>query len=167
MRTRTLTGRPAVLLDAQIAFRRLEDRLLFRVHHERTVFIPNLDHTNGIVRTIVRADRAPNAGGLVDHDLPAKRCAMDRTRGTADHTNRVGTMHAGIGHHHSSMGRPVSKKTRIVIVGGRAGAHAIVTPRATIQVDQHRGRAIEETVLGEEFEQVRTEFRRGVELRRF
>ena len=67
-------------------------------------------------------------------------------------------MHARIGHHNVIVRRPLANESRIVIMRCRTGPHAIVAPRAAIQVDQHRLRAVEEPVIGEEIKQAGIDF---------
>ena len=63
----------ARLIDAEIAFGRLHDRRAGRlVKDEAAVFVSNVDHANVVVRTIVGAGGAADAGVVVDDDLAAE-----------------------------------------------------------------------------------------------
>ena len=48
----------------------------------------------------------------------------------------------------------MAEKPRVVVVRGGARSHAVVAPRAAVQVDQHRGGAVEKPVLGHELQHV-------------
>ena len=67
-------------------------------------------------------------------------------------------MHARIGDHRCVVLRPLANESRIVVVRRRTRPHAIVAPRAAIQIDQHRLRAVEKPMVGEEIEHARVEF---------
>ena len=122
------------------------------------VFIAHFDHANGVVRTIVRARLATDARALVDDYLAAESVAVNRAGRAANHANRVRAMHAGIGDHDVPVDRAVAQETRIVVVRGRAGAHAIVATRATIQINHHRRRAVEKAILRQKLHHVRRRF---------
>ena len=71
----------------------------------------------------------------------------------------IGAVHAGLRHHDILVHRSVPKETRVVVVGGSTGAHAIVTARATVHIDEHGFRTVEKTVFREEFHEVRADLR--------
>ena len=74
-------------------------------------------------------------------------------------------MHAGVGDHQSLADRAVPQKPGIVVVRRRACPHTIVTARAAVQVDHHRRRAVEESVLGEKLQHVRADLGAGIDRR--
>lgn len=53
---------------------------------------------------------------------------------------------------------PWTQEARVVVVRRGAGADAIVAARAAVEVNDHRGRAVKKTVLGEKFENFRADF---------
>ena len=83
---------------------------------------------------------------------------MDRPGGTLNHAHGIEAVHTGLGHHVAALGRSVTEETRVVVVGGGAGADAIVAARATVQVDEHGGCAVDDPLLDQEFKQIRGDF---------
>ena len=64
-------------------------------------------------------------------------------------------MHARIRHHEVAMNLPVTHEARIVVMAGGAGPNAVITARAAIEIDQHRGRTVDEAVLDQKLHHVR------------
>src|ERR1700731_3864069 len=155
VRTSAHTGRAAELIDAEIAFGSLHDRSAGHfIEDERAGAISRLHHLDVVIRATVRAGRAANAGVIVDHNLTLERFAMDRTSGTTDHTNRINAVHAGVRDHNAIHLPPMADESWVVIVSRRASAHTIVTAGAAIQVDQHRRRAVNCSVVHEKLQHV-------------
>src|SRR6266496_4422037 len=95
VRTGALAGRTAKLFDAQIAFGRFEDRFHFLVHEKRAGLVADFDHANRVIGTVVEAGFAADAGGRIDHDLPAKSVPVNGAGGAADHAYWIHAVHAG------------------------------------------------------------------------
>ena len=107
------------------------------------------------VRAAVRTRAATDARAVVDPHGARIRIAGDRARRAADHAHRVDAMHTRIGHHDVIVLRPLPNEPRIVVVRRRARPHTIVAPRAAIEIDQHRLRAVEKPMIGEKVEHLR------------
>ena len=56
-------------------------------------------------------------------------------------------MHAGIGHHPVVEGLALAHEARVAVMGGGAGAHAVVAADAFVEVDQHRLGGVHETLF--------------------
>src|SRR5262245_2231557 len=163
MRTRPHACRTAELVHAQIALGCLQDRrLCLLVHDKLSLLVANLHHLNVVIRATVCAGCASNAGEIVDHDLALERFPMNCACGTPDHANRIDTMHTGICHHDPVELPTVTDEFRIIIVARSARAYAIITARTTIEVDQHRGSAVDVALLNQKLDHVRTELRFGL-----
>src|SRR5262245_24130601 len=121
MRASTLTSRPAELFNAQITFGGFEDRFAFRVLEELPAPIPDFNHADGVIGTVSGTDAAPDTSGGIDRHLASESLTMDRAGGTADHANGIDAMHAGVGHHKLSGGRPMPQEAWIIIMRRRAG----------------------------------------------
>ena len=52
---------------------------------------------------------------------------------------------------------PLADESRIVVVGGGTCADAIVAAGAAIEIDEHRFRAVEKAMVGEEVERPRVD----------
>src|SRR5439155_7319314 len=142
MRTGTLTRGPPVTFHAQIALGRLANRLVIFAHHEFTALIADVHHANRVVGAIVRTGFAANASDRIDDDLPGERLAVDRTGWTTDHANGIRAVHAGVGDHQPPTRGPMPEEPGIIVMCRGARAHAIVAPRAPIQINHHRRRAV-------------------------
>src|ERR1700730_2568164 len=143
VRTRALTGGTGELLDAEIALGGLENRhVRARVDGDDAVPIANLHHPDVVVRTAVRAGRAPDAGLVIDQDLTANLAAMDRSGRAADHAHGIDSVHAGTGHHVGAVLGTAAHEARVVLVRRRAGTYAVVAADTAVQIDHHRRRAV-------------------------
>ena len=96
------------------------------------------DHADIVVGTTGRTHAAADARRVVDYDLAPEGIAVYGPGGAADHTHRISTVHAGIGHHHVADRGTVANEARVVVVGCCAGAHTIIALGTAIQVDDHR-----------------------------
>ena len=84
---------------------------------------------------------------------------MDGAGGTADHADRVGAMHAGIGHHVVVEGSAVADEARIIAVALGTGLDAGVATHAAVEVDDHGGGPLDDAVLDQDFQRVGIDFR--------
>jgi hypothetical protein len=62
-------------------------------------------------------------------------------------------MHTRIGNHPVVMLLTVADKPRIVVMSRRTRADTVITPRATIQIDHHRLRPVDQPMLNQKLEQ--------------
>ena len=148
MRAGAHARRPAGTGGAQVALGGLHDRPLgIGVDQRRALEVSNLDHANVVVGTRVGAGSAADARVVVDDHHAAPLGAVDRARRATDHAHRVGAVHARIGHHPVIVSLAVADEHGIAAVGRGAGAHAVVAPRAAVEVDEHRLGAVDEPLL--------------------
>src|SRR5207249_1166598 len=108
-----------------------------------------------VIGASLGAGAAANAGVIVDDNLAADRAAMNGAGGAADHADRIHTVHAGIGDHEPVVLMPMPQKAGITVMGGGAGAHAVIAAGATVQVHHHGGGGIEKTVVHQKLDQLR------------
>jgi hypothetical protein len=80
---------------------------------------------------------------------------MDRAGRAADHADRIDAVHAGVRDLEPLELRPLAGKSRIVVVRGGTGPHAVVAAGAAIQVDHHRGGAVDEAIIDQKLQQPR------------
>jgi len=154
MRTGVLARWPSQLARAKVALRCLENGLLRRaIDDERASRIANLYHVNCLVRATIGAHAAADARAIVDAHGAIVDIARNRPGRAANHAHRVDAVHTRIGHHHVVMLRSLANEARVIVVRRRARPHAIVAASAAIQVDQHRLRAVEKTMIAEKIEQ--------------
>ena len=143
-----MTGGPARLIEAQIAFGRLDDRLFgVLVDDETPVLVADFDHTDVIVGAICGAGGATDAGIVVDHHLPALGIAVDGAGRAPNHANRIDAMHARVGDHVVFECPAVADETRIVVMALGAGLDAGVAAHAAVEVDKHGRGAHDEAVF--------------------
>src|SRR5579864_6744895 len=87
-------------------------------------------------RTALAAVVTADARVLVDGDLECAERPRDRTRRAADHADRIRALVAGLWHAPAPELRPFAHKPRNAAVRVRAGADAVVAPRAGAEVDE-------------------------------
>jgi hypothetical protein len=87
-------------------------------------------------------------------DHAGRLIANDRAGWTADHANRVVTLHARLGELQSVVNESLTYEPGVAIVGGGTGFHAIVAPGAAVQIDHHRLTSIVQSILNYEFKQL-------------
>ena len=112
-----LAGRTPRLFTAKVTFSRLLDGFsAFAVDQRIAVSITNMDHFDVAIRAAVRAGTAADAGLIIDNDMTGRLVATNCTRRTADHANRINTVHASAGNHQSVMNGSGSDKSGIIVV---------------------------------------------------
>jgi hypothetical protein len=62
---------------------------------------------------------------------------MNRPRGTTNHANRVSALHTGLNELQAIMARADTRKSRVTIVRTGTRFDAVITSRATMQIDDH------------------------------
>ena len=122
--------------------------------------VSHFDPPDRVVRTVVRACATTNASSIIDQHLPFGHVAVDRASWAFDHTNGVFAVHASIGHHDVVLNGAVAEKSRVVIVSARASEHAVIASRTAIQIDQHRCRAVDKSILDQELHEIRIDLGR-------
>jgi predicted RNA-binding protein with EMAP domain len=96
------------------------------------------------------AHAAADTDRFFDLDNTTGLVAMNRTGGTADHTYRVGAVHARLRELQTAVSNPVADKPWVAVVPCGARADTIVAPCAAVQVDHHRLLAVKKAVLNDE-----------------
>src|SRR5206468_8900091 len=119
---------------------------------ERAAGLADLHHLNVLIGTVLGAGGPADTRVVVDDHLAADRAAMDRASRATDHADRIHTVHAGIGDHEAVVLVAVAQKAWIVVMGGSAGAHAVIAAGATVQVHHHGSGAVEETIVHEKLD---------------
>ncbi len=79
---------------------------------------------------------------------------MDGAGWATEHANWIGAMHAGIGDHIMIDGPAMADEARVVVVAFGAGVDTGVAADATVQINEHRRRAVDVTVLDDAFEEI-------------
>src|SRR5215471_18024406 len=113
MRTSALASRSAQLFNAQITFSGFEDCFAFLVLQELPPPISDLNHADGAIRTVSGTDAAPDTSGGIDSYFTEGLLAMDGACWTSNHADRIDAVHAGVGHHKFSGGRPMPEEAWI------------------------------------------------------
>lgn len=99
-RTGPYTRWPTGLLDTEVTFGCFHYRQLRRrIEYGATFFIVDFNQSNIGVGTGVGADATADAGVVVNGDHSLFSHPVNSTSGTADQTDRVAAVHAGIGDH--------------------------------------------------------------------
>ena len=153
MRARALTCRATRLVHAQVTLCCLEDGpARLAIFYKPSVGSTNLHHPDILVGAIRGAHLAAYTGQVIDDYLPTGNIPMNCARGTAEHTYGISAMHTCISDHVVSMPYAVADKTRIVLVSRGAGAHTIIATGTSIEVDHHRGRAVDHSRVHQKLE---------------
>jgi len=154
MRASVLASGASQLVRAQVAFGRLNDRLSrFLIDKRGAACVACFHHPNRVVGTAIRTGGTSDASLIVDSDDPGINIAANRPGRAADHTNGVDTVHASVCDHQVFMLWPMAEKTGVAIVGGSTSAHAIVASGATVQIEEHRLRTVQQPIIGQEVKQ--------------
>ena len=152
MGTRALTGGPSPLINAQIAFRGFQERLLGIVTHNLPFSISNFYHADIVIGTALGTDPTTDASQIVYDDGSLGGIAANGACWTANHAYWIDTMHAGMCELEPIMDRTGSYKTWIVIMGGSTRSHTIIASRATIQINDHRLGTVHQAMIEDELQ---------------
>ena len=136
MRTGSLAGRSSQLLNAQVALRRfLNWEVGIMIEDKIIVVVTNIDHPYIVIWAIVGTGCTADARRIVDDHLALNGVPMDSPSGAPDHTDRIHTMHTGIGDHILAQPLSMSQKSRIILVSCCTSADTVVTTSTTFKID--------------------------------
>lgn len=150
MRTSRLASRPRKLRRTQIALCGFHDRQLSSgVDEKRASGLANFNHTDGLVGATVCAHCTAYARAIINSHGASIEIPGDRTARAADHTHWIYAVHASIGDHDVIVRPALTDKTRVIVVCCGTSPHAVVAPRAAIEIYEHGLGAVEEPVVGQ------------------
>lgn len=156
MRAGFLTRGPTRSIDAEVALGSFLDRLaVVNVDDRQALWRIDSDHLYVLVRATICTGRTANTSLVVDCDSSRFGVASNCAGGTTNHANGVQTMHAGVGDHPLIVNFTGAIESRVVVMGGGARPNAIIAPSASIEIDDHGVRAVDESFFNQELKQPR------------